>query len=47
MSIAVRGQMVGMFYADDDGAELAEDRYEKFKKLCTQAGVGMAHLAKS
>ena len=47
MSIAVRGQMVGLFYADDEGHALSAERYEKFKKLCTQAAVGMAHLAKS
>lgn len=47
MTVAVHGQVVGMFYADREGLALDAGAYEKFKKLCTQAGLGMAHLAES
>jgi len=44
MSISLRGRVVGMFYAD--GGAVGAAQYEKFKKLCTQAALGMANLAK-
>jgi hypothetical protein len=44
MSISLRGQVVGMFYGD--GGAVGAAQYEKFKKLCAQAALGMANLAK-
>ncbi len=43
MSIGLGGKVIGMFYADGGGVK--PDCYDKFKKLCTQAALGMAHLA--
>ncbi len=45
MSVSLNGKVIGMFYGD--GATLDVDHYEKFKKLCAQAALGMAHLAKA
>lgn len=46
MSVAVHGKMIGLFYADGDRHPLDAGHYDKFKKLCTQAATGMAHLAR-
>ncbi len=43
MSISLNGKVIGLFYGD--GGVLDVSRYEKFKKLCTQAAQGMAGLA--
>jgi len=45
MSFALNGKVIGMFYGDGGAVDL--EHYEKFKKLCTQAALGMAHLAKA
>lgn len=47
MTVAVHGKVIGMFYADSEEQALDADAYDKFKQLCTQASLGMAHLAKS
>jgi len=47
MTVAVQNKVIGMFYADREDQALSGDAYEQFKQLCTQASVGMAHLAKS
>jgi HD-like signal output (HDOD) protein len=44
MSISLHGKVIGMFYGD--GGVVDASHYEKFKKLCAQASLGMAHLAK-
>lgn len=46
MSLGVHGRMVGLFYADGDGAALTSTGYEQFRQLCMQAATRMAHLAK-
>ncbi|OIQ85497.1 HDOD domain protein [mine drainage metagenome] len=46
MTVAVHGKVIGMFYADRDDAALDADAYGKFKQLCTQASLGMAHLSR-
>jgi HD-like signal output (HDOD) protein len=46
MSLGVHGRMVGLFYADGDGAALTPAGYERFRQLCMQAATRMAHLAK-
>lgn len=44
MSISLNGKVIGMFYADANAVDA--DQYGKFKQLCAQATLGMAHLAK-
>jgi hypothetical protein len=44
MSISLHGKVIGMFYGD--GGVVDANHYEKFKKLCAQAALGMAYLAK-
>lgn len=44
MSISLHGKVVGMFYGD--GGVVDGSHYEKFRKLCAQAALGMVHLAK-
>lgn len=48
MSVMVRGQPVGLFYADRKHGSCALDErsYQEFKKLCLRAVEGLAHLAK-
>lgn len=46
MTVAVHGKVVGMLYADNEQQGLDAIAYDKFKQLCTQASLGMAHLAK-
>lgn len=45
MSISLNGKVIGLFYGD--GGVVDVEHYEKFKKLCAQAALGMAHLAKT
>jgi HD-like signal output (HDOD) protein len=47
MTIAVRGNVIGLFYADrGEGAHpLDSESYAKFKELCTRAATGMEHLS--
>ena len=49
MSIGVNGKIIGLFYADagEGNHPLATEAYDKFRKLCGQAAVSMASLAKS
>lgn len=46
MSTAVRGKMIGMFYADCDGEGLNAEQFNYFKQLCTQASLSLGYLAK-
>jgi hypothetical protein len=47
MTIAVRGNVIGLFYADrgEGSHALDGDSYGKFKELCTRAAIGMEHLS--
>lgn len=49
MSLGVHGKVIGLFYADcaGTGNRLDADGYDKFRKLCAQAALGMEHLAKA
>ncbi len=47
MTVAVQDKVIGMFYVDREDQALDAIAYDKFKQLCTQASLGMAHLAKS
>lgn len=46
MTVAVHDKVIGMFYADSEQQAMDAGAYDKFKRLCTQTSLGMAHLAK-